>query len=94
MFSFATPLSAGGLFVNLRTWQAFGAAFVGLDHERTGDALYLWEKWHQVRRRGGGVPATAALCWPGEMLQAMFLGWSGEEGFPKSSHSPLHTALE
>lgn len=49
MFSFATPLSTGGLYVNLATWQAYSAAFVGLDHERTGNALYLWEEWHKVR---------------------------------------------
>ena len=51
MFSFATPLSSGGLYVNLGTWQAFSAAFVGLDFERTGNALYLWEKWNKVCMR-------------------------------------------
>ena len=49
MFSFDTPLSAGGLFLNLASWQAFGDAFVALDHKRSGNALYLWEKWHKAR---------------------------------------------
>lgn len=48
MFSFATPLAPEGLYINLSSWQAFGAAWVQLDHERSGNALYLCEKWHQV----------------------------------------------
>ena len=47
-FSFATPLSAGGLYVNLATFQAFSAEYVELDHERTGNTLYLHQQW-QVR---------------------------------------------
>ncbi len=48
MFSFDTPLSAGGLFLNLSTWQAFSERHLPLDAERTGNKLYLWEKWHKV----------------------------------------------
>jgi hypothetical protein len=48
-FSFDTPLSSGGLFVNLATWQAYGADYVRLDHERSGSRLYLHEKWTKVR---------------------------------------------
>lgn len=55
-FSFATPLAAGGLFVNLTSWQAFSAQFVELDRERSGNVLYLWQKWHKVGLRG---PHTA-----------------------------------
>ena len=54
MFSFDTPLSAGGLYLNLSTWQAFSERHLPLDAERTGNKLYLWEKWHKVR------PADAA----------------------------------
>ncbi len=49
MFSFDTPLSAGGLFLNLSTWQAFSERHLPLDAERTGNNLYLWEKWHKAR---------------------------------------------
>ena len=48
MFSFDTPLSAGGLFLNLSSWQAFSERHLPLDAERTGNKLYLWEKWHKV----------------------------------------------
>jgi Variant UBP zinc finger len=48
MFCFASPEAAGGLFINLATWQAFSEDHVDLDHERTGNVLYLWEKWHKV----------------------------------------------
>ena len=32
VFSFDTPFSAGGLFVNLSTWQGFGEHFLAHDH--------------------------------------------------------------
>ncbi|CAD7697819.1 unnamed protein product [Ostreobium quekettii] len=48
MFSFDTPFSPGGLYINLNTFQGFGEEYVALDHERTQNALYLHEKWHKV----------------------------------------------
>ncbi|GMH39787.1 hypothetical protein BSKO_07685 [Bryopsis sp. KO-2023] len=48
MFSFDTPFSAEGLFVNLNSHQAFGEEFVGLDFERTANTLYLHQKWIKV----------------------------------------------
>ena len=48
-FSFDTPLSPGGLFVNLGSWQAFGAEYAELDHQRSGCRLYLHEQWTRVR---------------------------------------------
>ena len=47
-FSFDTPLSPGGLFVNLGSWQAFGAEYVELDRQRSGCRLYLHEQWTRV----------------------------------------------
>ena len=79
MFSFDTPESPGGLFINLCTFQvrrcsrhdsggagdfewelsgrrtdqqhlfqAFGESFVELDHQRTGQVVYLHVKWTRV----------------------------------------------
>lgn len=48
MFSFDTPLSKGGLFISLNTWQGFGKEYVSLDHTRTGNRLYLHEMWKKV----------------------------------------------
>ncbi|KAK9805947.1 hypothetical protein WJX73_007684 [Symbiochloris irregularis] len=48
MFSFDTAFSPTGLFINLSSWQAFGADFVSLDHQRTGNSLYLHEKHHKI----------------------------------------------
>ena len=48
MFSFDTPLSSGGLYINLSSWQAFGREYVLLDHNRTGNRLYLHEAWHKA----------------------------------------------
>ena len=47
-FSFDTPLSDMGLYINLSTWQAVSQAYVGLDHLRTGNRLYLNEHWYKV----------------------------------------------
>lgn len=47
-FSFASPLAPEGLYISLKTWQAVSKRFLGLDRKRTGNALYLWEKWHKV----------------------------------------------
>lgn len=50
MFSFDTPLSKGGLYISLNTWQGFGKEYVSLDHTRTGNRLYLHEVWKKVRQ--------------------------------------------
>ncbi|KAG2483306.1 hypothetical protein HYH03_017809 [Edaphochlamys debaryana] len=41
MFSYDSPESPGGLYVNLSTLQGFGEAHVAGDHLRTGCGLYL-----------------------------------------------------
>ncbi|KIY96955.1 ubiquitin carboxyl-terminal hydrolase 5/13 [Monoraphidium neglectum] len=41
MYSFDTPFSPGGLY-------GFGADYVALDHEKTGNTLYLHESWTKV----------------------------------------------
>jgi len=47
-FSFDTPLSANGLYINLNSWQAFGQEYVDIDSKRSGQQLYLHELWHKV----------------------------------------------
>jgi hypothetical protein len=47
-FSFDTPFSPGGLYVNLVTMQGFGAAFVALDHQKSANALYLLQQYTKV----------------------------------------------
>jgi ubiquitin carboxyl-terminal hydrolase 5/13 len=48
-FSFDTPLSPGGLYTNLSTWQSYGEEYVLLDHQRTNGHLYLHQRWHKVK---------------------------------------------
>lgn len=48
MFSYDTPLSPGGLYISLVSWQSFGEEFLNLDHERTGNSIYLHEKAWKV----------------------------------------------
>ena len=47
-FSFDTPLSANGLYVNMNSWQAFGHEYVEIDSKRSGQQLYLHELWRKV----------------------------------------------
>ena len=58
MFSFDSPLSSGGLYLNLATWQAFSERHLPLDAERSGGKLYLWEKWHKARSSRLARPAS------------------------------------
>ena len=49
MFSFDTPLSEGGLYLNLNTHQSFGKEYVDMVHQsRTEFPLYLHIKWTRV----------------------------------------------
>ncbi|KAL6782136.1 hypothetical protein ACKKBF_B10800 [Auxenochlorella protothecoides x Auxenochlorella symbiontica] len=57
-FSFATPDSQGGLYINLATFQAFSEEWVDLDQRRTGQVLYLHERGIKVGRESG--PAADA----------------------------------
>ena len=41
-FSFANLYSEGGLFLNLSTFQALARPFLGFDHQRKGNVLYLY----------------------------------------------------
>lgn len=47
-FSFDTPLSANGLYVNINSWQAFGHEYVEVDSKRSGQQLYMHELWRKV----------------------------------------------
>lgn len=55
VFSFASALSEGGLYINLQTFQAVGEKFLELDSHRSGCTLYLHKKQREVccRKREG-----------------------------------------
>lgn len=44
-FSFDTPFSRGGLFLNLSTLCGVGSDFLSLDHRRTGNTIYLHQRF-------------------------------------------------
>ena len=48
VFSFDTPFSAEGLYVSLSSFQGFGQRHVQLDHEKTGNQLYVHCKWTRI----------------------------------------------
>ena len=50
VYSFDTPFSPGGLYVNLTTHLGVGADFLALDHRKTGAALYLHQRWTRTRK--------------------------------------------
>lgn len=49
VFSFRSPLD-GGVYVNLQTFQAVSAKFLDLDNQRSGNQLYLFQKWTEVEK--------------------------------------------
>lgn len=53
-FSFARPESLGGLYINLGSWQAYSEEWLDLDHQRTGQGLYLHELGTKVEPGGRG----------------------------------------
>ncbi|GIL53163.1 hypothetical protein Vafri_8845 [Volvox africanus] len=69
MFTYDSPESPGGLYVNLTTFQAFGQEMVGLDQRRTGGALYLRLRHTRVPLPKSEVEAArAAAQAAGQML--------------------------
>ncbi len=49
-FSFDTAFSPAGIYINLANWQAYGHDYVQLDHQRSGNCLYLHENWKKVSK--------------------------------------------
>lgn len=50
MFSFNTPLSFGGLYLNLNSLQSFSQEYVDLDFQRNNFPLYLHETQTKVMK--------------------------------------------
>lgn len=48
VYSFDSPFSDGGLYVNLRTLQGIGERYLDLDRRKSGSNLYLHQKWNQI----------------------------------------------
>jgi ubiquitin carboxyl-terminal hydrolase 5/13 len=48
VFSFATPESPEGIFVNLNSWVGVGSRFLDLDHLRSGNVLYYNERHKRI----------------------------------------------
>ena len=48
MYSFDSPFSDTGLYVNMSTWMGYGEDFYLQDAVRTGNKLYVHLKWMQV----------------------------------------------
>ena len=48
MYSFATPESEHGLFVNMANWHGVGARFLDIDNAKTGNVLYYNEQHRRI----------------------------------------------
>lgn len=57
LFSFDSPFSDDGLYVNLISLQGFGKDYLNWDIEKRGGRIYLHEKWHQIPKK---VESSAA----------------------------------
>eukprot|EP00930_Biecheleria_cincta_P037688 TRINITY_DN25895_c0_g2_i1.p1 TRINITY_DN25895_c0_g2~~TRINITY_DN25895_c0_g2_i1.p1 ORF type:complete len:884 (+),score=181.95 TRINITY_DN25895_c0_g2_i1:95-2653(+) len=87
MFSFDTPFSEGGLAVNLKSWQGFGADMVDLDLQRSGGSggLYLRQKFKRVPKE---KPADASAD-PAKLAIGVAGGFLDEKWDTVKEHSLL-----
>eukprot|EP01006_Ploeotia_vitrea_P016431 TRINITY_DN47089_c0_g1_i1.p1 TRINITY_DN47089_c0_g1~~TRINITY_DN47089_c0_g1_i1.p1 ORF type:complete len:879 (-),score=519.81 TRINITY_DN47089_c0_g1_i1:96-2732(-) len=60
VYSFATPEFRGGLFVNLKTFQAAAPDYVDVDARRSGASVYLHIKWVRVEKEAQEPSAQEA----------------------------------
>jgi ubiquitin carboxyl-terminal hydrolase 5/13 len=51
VYSFDSPLSDSGLFVNLKSWQAVGEPFLKIDQQKTNCGLYVHFKHAKVPKK-------------------------------------------
>ncbi|GBG29389.1 Ubiquitin carboxyl-terminal hydrolase 5 [Hondaea fermentalgiana] len=59
-FSFITPeMADDGIFLNMKTLQAYSSLFVGVDHERTGSKLYMYMKWYREKEEQEDTEMTS-----------------------------------
>lgn len=66
LFTFTTPLSPGGLFVNLKTWKGVSREYLSEDVEaNNGSGVYLWMRHHNVPRENINAPEKLAIGVPG-----------------------------
>jgi ubiquitin carboxyl-terminal hydrolase 5/13 len=62
LFSYTTPLSPDGLFVNLKTWKGMAREFVPVDLEvNAGSGVYLWMRHREVSIPKGSLPSVEKL---------------------------------
>lgn len=67
MMCFRSPFSPGGLYVNLNSFQGFCRHHVDLDHQRSGNNLYLHIKQTKVNLTNRHMQ----LCLTGRLLICM-----------------------
>lgn len=51
MYSFDSPFSEGGLYVNLQNFHGVGKDYLSIDHAISGCNVYLHEKWLQLPKK-------------------------------------------
>eukprot|EP00879_Flechtneria_rotunda_P017301 GHRR01018124.1.p1 GENE.GHRR01018124.1~~GHRR01018124.1.p1 ORF type:complete len:265 (+),score=52.51 GHRR01018124.1:327-1121(+) len=61
MYSFDNPESPGGLYVNLKSYQGVGEDYLELDHQKSGNTLYLHLLWERVPMSEEEMAAMAAV---------------------------------
>ena len=78
-YSFDSPYSAGGLFVNLRTYEGCGSAFVLGDAAKSGCVLYAHQAWRKVPKAASEAEAAAAAGEPTTLGVGVAGGFATEE---------------
>lgn len=80
MFSFDSPFSDGGLFVNMVTLKGYGKDYLDKDMQSTGCKLYLHLKWDQVAKKSIEVSEDKASE-PSKLAIGISGGFMSEEAY-------------
>lgn len=79
VFSFDSPFSDDGLYVNLSTFKGYGKDYVEKDRTSTGNKLYLHLKWAQVEKKPVDVSVVDAE--PSKLAIGVAGGFMTEESY-------------
>jgi hypothetical protein len=98
VYSYDTPLSPTGLYVNLSTHHGVGEAHLALDHEKTGNVLYLHQRWVKTPKPADAAAdadaaAAAAAAVPTKMAIGVEGGFALDEDAAKYDVAKHHSLV-
>ena len=90
LFSFQSPFSKDGLYVNLATWKGVGKEFLPLDlHANNGKAVYLFMQYAEQEEEPNSHNKEEVITKLGIGISGGFSGETGMKKITKKNHSVI-----